>query len=96
MSPGKLKGKSALLSGGDSGIGRAVALLMAREGADVSLVYLPQEQADADDVKAQIEKESKGQRKCELIGLDLMDRENCFKAVEGDRLVPSPRWRGRC
>lgn len=83
ITTGKLDGKTALLTGADSGIGRAVALLMAREGADVSLVYLPQEQADAEEVKSQIEKESDGKRKCVLLGLDLMERENCFKAVEG-------------
>src|SRR5690349_8768135 len=46
---GKLDGKHALITGGDSGIGRAVAVLFAREGADVAIVYLPQEQRDADE-----------------------------------------------
>lgn len=45
---GKLAGKAALITGGDSGIGRSVAVLFAREGADVAIVYLPQEQSDAD------------------------------------------------
>ena len=44
---GKLEGKVALITGGDSGIGRAVAVLFAREGADVAITYLPQEQTDA-------------------------------------------------
>jgi hypothetical protein len=44
---GKLSGKTALITGGDSGIGRAVATLFAREGADVAIVYLPQEQPAA-------------------------------------------------
>src|SRR5918911_2522987 len=46
---GKLKEKAALITGGDSGIGRAVAVLFAREGADVAIVYLPEEQVDADE-----------------------------------------------
>jgi len=47
----KLEGKAALVTGGDSGIGRAIALLYAREGADVAIVYLPVEQSDAEETK---------------------------------------------
>jgi NAD(P)-dependent dehydrogenase (short-subunit alcohol dehydrogenase family) len=53
---GKLKGRVAIITGGDSGIGRAVAIAFAREGADLVLSFLPEEQADADDTAAVIEK----------------------------------------
>lgn len=62
-----------------SGIGRAVAVLFAREGADVSIVYLPEEQADAEDTKKMVEKEG---RKCLLIAGDLMDNNKCQEAVQ--------------
>ncbi|MFO0798683.1 MAG: SDR family oxidoreductase [Gemmataceae bacterium] len=75
----KLKGKAALVTGGDSGIGRAVAVLFAREGADVAIVYLKDEQPDADVVKAAVEKEG---RKCLLIPGDVTDPKFCNQAVE--------------
>jgi NAD(P)-dependent dehydrogenase (short-subunit alcohol dehydrogenase family) len=54
---GRLKGRKALITGGDSGIGRAVAIAYAREGADVTINYLPEEQPDADEVKELVEAE---------------------------------------
>ncbi|GAB1317474.1 Oxidoreductase YhdF [Madurella fahalii] len=76
---GKLKGCKALITGGDSGIGRSVAVLFAREGADVSIVYLPEEQADAEDTKKMVEKEG---TKCLLIPGDLMDYNKCREAIQ--------------
>lgn len=75
----KLAGKRALITGGDSGIGRAVAVLFAREGADVAINYLPEEQRDADETKRAIEREG---RTCVLIPGDLTDAAFCQELVE--------------
>lgn len=75
---GKLEGKVALITGGDSGIGRSVAVLFAREGADVAIVYLPQEQTDAEETRSHVEEH---ERKCLLIPGDLSDGDFCREAV---------------
>lgn len=74
---GKLDGKVALITGGDSGIGRAVAVLFAREGADVAMFYLT-EHKDAEVTKAAVEAEGK---RCVIISGDVSKRANCKKAV---------------
>jgi NAD(P)-dependent dehydrogenase (short-subunit alcohol dehydrogenase family) len=76
---GKLAGMAALVTGGDSGIGRAVAVLYAREGADVALVYLAEEHQDAVETKQHVEAE--GQR-CILIPGDVRDPAFCRHAVD--------------
>ena len=75
---GKLEGMSAIVTGGDSGIGRAVAVLFAREGADVAIVYLS-ESADAQDTKAAIEAEG---RRCLVIRGDVRRGAFCESAVQ--------------
>lgn len=76
---GKLKDKVALITGGDSGIGRAVAVLYAREGADVAIVYLPQEHEDAQETQQAVEREG---RRALLIPGDVRNAEFCRGAVE--------------
>lgn len=75
---GKLNGKTAIITGGDSGIGRAVAILYAREGADVAIVYLDEHQ-DAADTKRMVEAEG---RRCLTIAGDIGDEAVCKQAVQ--------------
>ncbi|MEI9413378.1 SDR family oxidoreductase [Mesorhizobium sp. Cs1321R2N1] len=73
----KLEEKVALITGGDSGIGRAVAVLFAREGADIAIVYLAEDR-DAEETKSAVEKEG---RRCILIKADVSERQDCHDAV---------------
>lgn len=75
---GKLREKVALITGGDSGIGRAVAVAYAKEGADVVIVYL-NEHADAEKTKAMVEEEG---RRCLVIAGDVGNERFCHEAVE--------------
>jgi NAD(P)-dependent dehydrogenase (short-subunit alcohol dehydrogenase family) len=75
----KLKDCAAIVTGGDSGIGRAVAVLYAREGADVAIVYLRDEQPDAEETKRCVEAEG---RRCLLLPGDVKDEAFCRDAVE--------------
>ncbi len=76
---GKLAGMRALITGGDSGIGRAVAYLYAREGADVAITYLPEEKSDAEETRRAVEAEG---RRCAMIEGDLTSSEFCTQAVK--------------
>ena len=76
---GKLDGRVALITGGDSGIGRSVAVLYAREGADVAIVYLPEEQPDAEVTESAVVAEG---RRCLLIPGDVTDPKFCERAVQ--------------
>ncbi|RZK20744.1 MAG: SDR family oxidoreductase [Hymenobacter sp.] len=76
---GRLQGRKALITGGDSGMGRAAAIAYAREGADVAINYLPAEEADAKEVIALIKKEG---RKGIAIPGDLRDEAFCKKLVD--------------
>src|ERR687894_1545329 len=75
---GRLEGKVAIVTGGDSGIGRAVAVLFAREGADVAILYLD-EHDDADETRSLVEGEG---RRCVTIAGDVGDESFCGEAVE--------------
>lgn len=74
----KLTGKVALITGGDSGIGRSVAVHFAREGAHVAIIYL-EEQEDARETRKLVEKEG---QKCLILKGDLRKEDFCIKALE--------------
>lgn len=76
---GRLTGRKALITGGDSGMGRAAAIAYAREGADVAINYLPEEEADAKEVVDLIKKAG---RKAIAIPGDLRDENFCKRLVE--------------
>lgn len=76
---GRLKGRKALITGGDSGIGHAVALAFAREGADVALTYLPEEEVDAQKVVAEVE--AVGQKALAVAG-DITSEGFCHDLVD--------------
>ncbi len=80
---GRLQGKRALITGGDSGIGRAVAIAFAREGADVAICYLNEDE-DAESTRKLIEAEG---RECETIGIDISKADNCRQLI--DKVVQS-------
>jgi NAD(P)-dependent dehydrogenase (short-subunit alcohol dehydrogenase family) len=75
---GKLQGKVAIITGGDSGIGRAVAIAFAKEGADVSIVYL-EEHKDAKETEQLVERHG---RKCLLVDGDVGDEKFCARVVD--------------
>jgi hypothetical protein len=76
---GRLTGKRAIITGGDSGIGRAVAIAFAREGADVLIAYLPEEEEDARETAQLVEKAG---RKAVTVPGDLRDEEHCTTVVQ--------------
>lgn len=76
---GKLRDRVALITGGDSGIGRAVAVLFAREGADVVINYLEAEQADAETTARAVQREG---RQCELVPGDITRKAVCERLVK--------------
>jgi NAD(P)-dependent dehydrogenase (short-subunit alcohol dehydrogenase family) len=97
---GKLRDRVALITGADSGIGRAVALLYAREGANVAIAYLPEEQSDADQTRKAVEAAG---AQCLMLAGDLTDASFCDAAVEQtvrrfgrlDILVPNAAHQNR-
>jgi NAD(P)-dependent dehydrogenase (short-subunit alcohol dehydrogenase family) len=79
---GRLAGKTAIITGGDSGIGRAVAVAFAREGADVLLSYLAEEESDAQETRRVVEAAG---RRAVLVPGDIGDEAHCTRIVERAR-----------
>ncbi len=96
----KLQGCAAVITGGDSGIGRSVAYHFAREGADVLITCLPEETSDAEDIREAIEELG---RKCFILRGDLQDRAFCDRVIDTainafgrlDILVHNAAWQNR-
>lgn len=96
----KLEDKVAIITGGDSGIGRAVAVLYAREGADVLIVHLPEEQSDADETRRHVEATG---RRCVTLAGDVTDPDFCREIIDRtieefgqiDILVNNAAWQNR-
>jgi NAD(P)-dependent dehydrogenase (short-subunit alcohol dehydrogenase family) len=76
---GKLEGRAAIITGGDSGIGRAVAIAFAREGADIVIAYLPEEEDDARETARWVEQAG---RRAALVPGDITDQAHCRRVVE--------------
>lgn len=76
---GKLEGKRAIITGGDSGIGRATAILFGMEGASSLIIYLPEEETDAQETKRRVEETG---RQCHCLAIDLRKKENCKKVID--------------
>ncbi|KPV74325.1 uncharacterized protein RHOBADRAFT_65203 [Rhodotorula graminis WP1] len=79
---GKFEGRVWLITGGDSGIGRATAILAALEGANVSIVYLSAEQKDAEDTRDYITQKTQGRSQVLLLPMDVKLEANAIKAVD--------------
>lgn len=79
---GKLAGKSAIVTGGDSGIGRSVALFFARESANVTINYLPEEQEDAEKVAELVKAAPMGTKELHLVPGDLRDPNFCKSLID--------------
>jgi NAD(P)-dependent dehydrogenase (short-subunit alcohol dehydrogenase family) len=77
---GRLEGKKCIVTGGDSGIGRAVAVAFAKEGADVAIIFLPEEKEDAGFTVKYIQE--KFGKKCLPVATDISKENNCRKAID--------------